>query len=372
MYLFVRSSTNPGPRVSRIASFIKKKGGEVAYLSPIRTGDSVVDGIARVGDLGSFDYFDGKGYLPYLMFLAITNIKTVKYLYKLRKQLKLVHFSDLESVLLGGILCKLLGIKYIYNIHDNFFQRYEFSSVLANVLKNFESLYIKASEFTLVPEEFRGAAYPKYVQNKIYVFRNFPNFNVSTERMPFSDSTIKLFYGGWISPNRNLDLYLQVASFLSQMDVTVKMLACGWGSAGYLSELQKRFYELGVEFEYLGQLKQTEAVDVLKSSDISIAYYSPDKIINLYAASNKIPEILGSNTILITNSQTEVAKRIKDYHVSLQFQDDVGETFNQLAGLIEDKNELSKLILNARRYYITNYNPKKIDEALEAVLNGYV
>jgi hypothetical protein len=372
MYLFVRGSTNPGPRVSRIVNYIKRKGGTVRYLSPIRTGDNVSHDIERVGDLGSFDYFDGKGYFSYLKYLVITNIRTIKLLFKLRAELKFVHFSDLESILLGGVFCKVFGIKYIYNIHDNYFQRYEYSNVLSKALMILESLFIKASECTLVPEDFRGTAYPDFVQNKISVFRNFPDFDVSTDRLPFSEPTIKLFYGGWISPNRNLELYLQVATYLTKLGYQVKMLACGWGGAEYLDELKNKFGELKVEFEYLGQLKQSDAVNILKSSDISIAYYSPDKIINLYAASNKIPEILGSNTVLITNYHTEVAKRMAPNNVSLQFTDGIDETFGALKRLLNDKNELTELIDNASCYYLANYNPKQIHEALEVILDGYV
>ena len=109
MFLFIRSSTNPGPRVHRIINHLKKQGKTVKYSSPIRTGDAVSVSVDRAGDLGHYDYFDGSGYFAYLNFIINTNIRIVSTLFRSRKQLELVHFSDLESVLLGGIFCKVFG-----------------------------------------------------------------------------------------------------------------------------------------------------------------------------------------------------------------------------------------------------------------------
>lgn len=372
MMLFIRSSTNPGPRVSRISNFLSSKGNETLYLSPIRTGDRVTNDIPRLGSLGEFDYFDGSGYLAYLKFILITNIRIAKYIWIFRRKIKLVHFSDLESVITGGVLCRILRIEYIYNIHDNFFQRYDFAKSISISLWSFESVYIWLSKVTLVPESFRGQVYPKFVQPKIHVFQNFPDFDVQTDRLPFEDEEVILFYGGWISPNRNLNLYLLLAKFLVASGHKVKMLACGWGSPEYLVSLQREFAALGVKMESLGQLKQADAVDWLKKSDISVAYYSPDKIINIYAASNKMPEILGSNTLLITNSHTEIAKRISHFDISLQFESDISEIFRRLTELINDKDELIGIVRRARCYYIENYSSEMVFQRLEEIFNGYI
>ncbi len=372
MYLFIRSSTNPGPRVSRIINFLLQQGNNIRYLSPIRTGDPVMNSVERAGDLGTYDYFDGNGYLAYLKFILKTNSKITLYLIQFRKELKLVHFSDLESVLFGGILCKLLGIKYIYNIHDNFFQRYEFSKFLSKALMWLECLYIKFSEITLVPEEFRKTAYPSSVHGKIQIFRNFPDFNVSTDRIPFSDDKIKIFYGGWISPNRHMDLFIKLADYLYKKGKKVEVITCGWGSNEYLNDLRSKFTEINVNFKYLGQLAQHDAIASLQECDISIAYYSPDKIINIYAASNKIPEILGSNTILITNSQSEIAKRLKQYKVSIQYNNDISEIYNEIEELCSSEILTVEMVNRANSLYACEYNPSLISKELKSIFNEIV
>lgn len=371
MILFVRSSTNPGPRVTRIMTFLLKMGKKVKYLSPIRTGDPVLKNVDRAGDLGVYAYFDGKGYISYLKFILRTNSITAIKILKNRDKLEFVHFSDLESVLFGGIVCKILGVKYIYNIHDNFFQRYEFKPFLANILKWLECLYIKLSELTLVPEEFRKSAYPSSVGEKILVLRNFPDFDVSTDRVPFSDNVIKIFYGGWISPNRHMNVFVDLARHLSTIGKQVEVFACGWGSSEYIDELLAEFAKINVKFDYLGQLPQKDSIEVLRGCDISVAYYSPEKIINVHAASNKIPEILGSNTILITNNQTEIAKRLSAHKVSLQFSHNISEVYSQLDSLLASPSLTKEMVHRAKRLYSAEYNPELINKELKGIFNEF-
>jgi len=372
MYLFVRSSTNPGPRVARIINYFTSKNKDVVYLSPTRFGDDVSNEYRDLGDLGQYDYFDGNGYFRYLVFLLKVNLLIALKIFKNRKKIKLVHFSDLEVVILGGLLCTILRIKYIYNIHDNFFQRYAFSNKISSFLKSFESLFIKMSDKTLVPEIFRKTAYPVSTYEKIHIFRNYPDFDVTTNRVPFLNGSITLFYGGWISPNRNLNQFKEIAKCLRDSGYVVKFNLCGWGDTSYLEELREAFVNLDVEFNYLGQLSQKEAVTYLKESDVSIAYYNPEKIINVFAASNKIPEIIGSNTILVTNNHTEIAKEILDNGVSLQFDLNVEEVIPDLISLIDSKENVLQFVNRSKDFYLKKYNPANMASDLKGLFHESV
>jgi hypothetical protein len=166
MYIFIRSSSNPGPRVLRIINYFINKGQKVVYLSPIRSFDKVNTKYRDWGYLGKYDYFDGSGFFNYLKFIFLINLLIVKKIFQNRKVINLVHFSDLEVALLGTILCKIMGIKFVYNIHDNFFQRYNFNNTIKTLLKYLESLYIYLSHKTIVPENFRKKCYPPFVLKK--------------------------------------------------------------------------------------------------------------------------------------------------------------------------------------------------------------
>ena len=61
MYLFVRSSTNPGPRVSRVMKYFQNSDNSTVYLSPCRSGDKLDETQRDFGILGNYDYFDGSG-----------------------------------------------------------------------------------------------------------------------------------------------------------------------------------------------------------------------------------------------------------------------------------------------------------------------
>ena len=362
MYLFVRSSTNPGPRVSRIINYVEGTGKRVVYLAPDRTGDIRNPRYRELGSLGEYDYFDGAGFRRYLLFVISINWLVAKNIYRHRREIKFVHFSDLEVVLFGSIVCKALGIRFIYNIHDNFFQRYNFGRIVTAGLRYLESFFILISHKTLVPEEFRQSCYPQYLHSKISVLRNYPDFDVSTAYMPFSNKTISLFYGGWISPNRSIELFFELADALISK---VQLNVCGWGDSNYLEWLSEQAARKEIIFKYLGQLSQTDTVGHLKLADAAIAYYSPDKVINIFAASNKIPEIIGSSTILITNRHTEIAKKIKPLNISLQFDTSIHEIIDEFVTLIEDKSLITAFDQRARDFYSQEYNPSKLQIVMD-------
>lgn len=367
MYLFVRSSTNPGPRVSRVMRYFEELGKATVYLSPRRTGDVPDNSPRDLGILGNYDYFDGSGIFQFLVFLFKVNLEVAKKIYSNRKNLKMVHFSDLEVVLFGGLLCRFFRIPYAYNIHDNFFQRYEFSMVISAFLKYLECFYILLSSVTLVPEMFRKSAYPSTCHKKIEVLRNFPDFDVRTEIKTFETGIVRLFYGGWISQNRNISQYFDLAFALKNRGFKVEMVLCGWGDKNYLKTLHEKFSEHDLGFKYLGQLSQKESVAWLQKSNVSIAYYSPDKTINILAASNKIPEIIGSSTILITNKHTEIAKVLAPLDISLQFDQCVSEIIDPLVDLLSNPKILKGLLERARDFYSKEYTPTKLQLAMDQV-----
>lgn len=372
MYLFIRSSTNPGPRVSRIIKYFASNKKNIIYLSPLRSGDDVNESFRDMGNLGTYDYFDGQGILKYMIFLLKTNYIISKKIIFNRKKIRFIHFSDLEVILAGAILCKIFGISFVYNIHDNFFQRYDFNRVLSSFLKYLETFFILISDKVFVPESFRSDAYPKFVTKKIKVIKNFPDFDIRSNHIPFTEDYISMFYGGWISPNRSLNHYFDLADGLIRKGFLVKLNICGWGDKGYIEKLKDISQRKGIKFNYFGQISQSDVIDHLKSADLSIAYYNPNKVINIFAASNKIPEIIGSNTILVTNKHTKIAEKIRPYKISLQFDESPLEILGDLADLINNKDQVIDFTERARSFYLKEYNSEKLKSEISRNLHEYV
>lgn len=370
MILYIRSSTNPGPRVKRIMRYFEEMGKSTVYLSPTRA-DDILDNTPRtLGDLGDFDYFDGKGFYRYIKFLLSVNLAVAKKIYANRRTIDLVHFSDLEVVLFGGLICRLVQIPFVYNIHDNFFQRYEYNIVVGGLLKYLESFYILLSAVTVVPEVFRKTVFPLKCWEKIEIVRNYPDFDTRIEFKPTISSRVRLFYGGWISPNRSIYQYSDLALALRNRGFGVEVIMCGWGNKDYIASLSENMSVDGIEFKYLGHLSQNETIIWLQKSDISIAYYSPDKAINILAASNKIPEVLGSNTILITNRHTEIAQALAPLEISLQFDESVHEVVDELISLLGNTKELQRFLERASNHYSREYSPEKLKIAMESAFRN--
>ena len=87
----------------------------------------------------------------------------------------------------------------------------------------------------------------------------------------------------------------------------------------------------------------------MQKSDISIAYYNPEKVINLFAASSKFQRFQ-SNTVLITNKQT-VSKLLHSAEVSLQFDQEILEIGCSLVELISSPEKTKALVTRSRSLF---------------------
>ena len=368
--LFVRSSSNPGPRVRRVMEYLKSESSySIAYMSPMRGAESPETDVERWGKLSRYKHFGGSDSFGFIVFLAKFNFSILKEIFGKRRILHAVHFSDLESILLGGLLCKMLGIKVAYNIHDNFFQRYAFSAPLARFLRRLEEFYVSLSYVCFVPAIYRAEAYRSKLRRKFSVVPNIPSQDISTSRVPFEDRRVRLFYGGWVSANRHLDLFVDLARLLECDGWQVEFRFCGWGDESYVSWLHNAMKEVGAVSTFLGQLPHDVALEELKASDVCIVHYDPSKQININAASKKIPEILGSNTILVTNAHTLIAQEIAPYDISLQYSEDVREVFSALRLLLQDEHLVARHVDRARSYFEKNFSARILKVSFDEAFN---
>ena len=155
--------------------------------------------------MGCYEYFSGRNFTKFLFFILFENFRILFRFLRKHREFGVVHVSDLELSFFVLPVAKLLKYPIIFNIHDNFSQRYGTNVFIACVLNLTESLYVKISTVTLVPAHFRKNTLMKFCHHKVHVVHNFAeDLSVSTvSEFSSVDGKLRVIYAGWISPTRD-------------------------------------------------------------------------------------------------------------------------------------------------------------------------
>ncbi|MDB4806245.1 glycosyltransferase family 4 protein, partial [Akkermansiaceae bacterium] len=106
--------------------------------------------VRRVGKF--YPMLNGIGLWAYIRGIVSYNRHALKLLRSSKPDV--IHFSDVESFFAVFFYVLFNKVRTIYNIHDNFGQRYPLPKWINAILNVFEGLIVKFSNTTLVPEKF--------------------------------------------------------------------------------------------------------------------------------------------------------------------------------------------------------------------------
>lgn len=348
--IFLRTSSKPIPRLKRVAHVADELGYHSLFVGANREmnlpANDNWDGIdvERVGKF--YPLLNGKSLIRYFMGVISYNIGAFNLLRK--KKPDIVHFSDVESFLAVFFYKFFSKVKTLYNIHDNFAQRYVLPKFLNFILNVIEGLIVKFSDATMVPEEFRLNALPKFCRKKISVVRNTPIDPGAYEHNGFDKEKIKIVFAGWFDQGRGISTLLQLAD----LDSRFELHFAGEGNKELINEVTSRENCI-----FHGFLNHEKVLDLTKSCDFVFAHYCPSRVINIYAAPNKLAESLAIGRPVIINSETFVSKlvAIKDAGVVTKY-DDVHSLYEKIISLSSDYEFYKKCCSNARRLFEEDYS----------------
>lgn len=366
--LFIRSSTNPGPRVIRMMRFFLSKGFECEYWAPHRGADRELnEELFRRRPLGSYEYFSGKNLIKFIYFILVENFRVLFRFLAKRHEVDVLHISDLELAFLVLPIARMLNFPIIFNVHDNFSQRYGSNYFITNALNLIESIYVKLSTVTLVPAQFRRNTFIKFCHNKVLVVHNFAdklNVNIVPKR-GFDNRNLRVIYGGWISPTRGLIDVLDILEVLAHKGLSIQLTLCGWGREDEVEDFITSAADKGIGAVYLGQISQNAVIEELVRSDLSFALYDTSKPINVQTASNKIPEILACNTVLVTSLGTLIEQSLSVAAACVSYSGNAMATAEDIYYLFDNEMALRKRLKNQTEYFNQHYNEDERSETMD-------
>jgi len=217
---FVRLDSRPVPRVTRMMRVAAEMGMAPTFLgAPRKEGLPRTEEwegmhVERVGPVQPM--LNGAGLRQYVVGTLWFNAAVFSALRKVRPGL--VHASDVESAPACILYTKLHRVPFIYNIHDNFADRYVVPDIVRFFLNALEGLFVQASASTVVPESFRRQALPPWVHRKVSVVRNTP-VDIGRTVPPPTGERVRVLYAGWLDNGRGLSALLTLSSRHSDLEL---------------------------------------------------------------------------------------------------------------------------------------------------------
>ncbi|PWK50878.1 glycosyltransferase [Pleionea mediterranea] len=359
--IFLRTSSKPIPRVKRVAHVANELGYETLFVGAYRDGNlkrkDVWDGleVERVGKF--YPMLNGVGLMTYLKGVVSYNRGAFKLLKD--KKPDVIHFSDVESFFAVFFYRIFSKVSTLYNIHDNFGQRYPLPKLVNQLLNIFEGLIVRFTTATMVPEQFRADALPKFCRSKIQVVRNTPVDPGASPHAGFEDDKIKLVFAGWLDEGRGIDTLLELA----EMEPRVELHVAGEGSKELIERLESKR-----NCKYYGFLDHEQVLSLTRECDFVFAHYSPHRTINIYAAPNKLAESLAVSRPVIINSEALVSKPVqcKSCGIVTDY-GDVRELHKNILALVANYDAYISACKKARELFEEEYSWESVKESTVAV-----
>jgi glycosyltransferase involved in cell wall biosynthesis len=121
---------------------------------------------------------------------------------------------------------------------------------------------------------------------------------------------------------------------------------------------------------YLGFLTSQEILEETKHCHFVPVLYDPSRIINRFAASNKLAEALSIGRPVILNNELEIAKELADATSIVRVRyAEAGAVGARLRAIVKDPARYVEACAEARRIYDSHYNWEKAKaDSLSALL----
>jgi glycosyltransferase involved in cell wall biosynthesis len=254
--------------------------------------------VVRLGK--PFPLLNGRRLLTYVSSVAAYNLALARLLAE--TQPTIVHCSDVETSFGALAARRLRGQRRIYNIHDNIAQRYQLPAPARWLLNQIEGGIVRSFDIALTPEGFRREALPAWARNKVAVVRNTPR-DPGFSPPPPSNEIIRIFFGGWLDWGRGLGAILDLVAENPDFELRV----AGEGSPDVIAKLRA-----SPRVTYLGFLDHQAILAETAQAHLIPALYDPARLINRFAASNKLAEALAVGRPILINSEMMIAREFGD------------------------------------------------------------
>ena len=311
--VFIRSNpVNPDVRVEKEVTSLSQHGYSIKIIAWDRK--SSTDSLGETPTGIPIIRFGIKAPLgvKVVLYWIIWWIRVFNWL--MRNDWDVVHAADFDCYIPALLAAKLKQRKIIYDIYDFMPGRLPLPKAIYIIFRNTDLFFMRFADSIIIVDDCR------YEQmnlsrddNKVSVIYNSPvdiydknNVNTST------GNNVTIFYGGVISPHRDVLSMLHIARDMPNVSVGI----AGGGNKEIIASI-KSFSSNYENIEYYGILPYNEVLIHTMNANILFALYDPSTNNNKYSSPNKLFESMMLGKPIIMNSGIAAADIVQNHECGI-------------------------------------------------------
>ncbi|KOS63008.1 hypothetical protein FJQ98_06530 [Lysinibacillus agricola] len=367
MVILIRSNeANPDPRLQKYINYLESSHQNYKVLAWNRGKENIKK--------ANFTYFNlqtgyGLAYknIPYkiawFIFIFI-------YLIRNRKSYSLIHACDFDTMLPAYYSTIFTRKKIVFDVFD-WFSNPQPKGFIKCTINRIENILFKKTDFAIICEKYRiNQVNPKY-RREFFVLPNIPSIQLKDDQDIYKKVNSQrlnykyiLSYVGVFDQFRGLE---DILKFVSQNEDFCLNIA----GYGYLENLVFEISEKYDNVIYWGKVDYNTGLNMMKNSDMIIAFYYCQDDDHFYAAPNKYYEGLFLGKAILTNNDTLLAQNTIKHDTGFVIQEGLPSisTFflNQFnIDDVQQKNKNTKAIWQTA---FENYTEKFMTEIYQKILD---
>ena len=279
---------------------------------------------------------------------------------------KVVHACDLDSILPCYIYKILFRKKLVFDVFD----RYAMALIparfkrLYSLINFFEEFFSEHSDALIVAGGEKVLRTLKKKPKHFAVVMNCPQdyfINNEKSKPQENDDNFKLVYTGGIRKDRALESVAEAIRELKSINFVIAGPIIDKEVLHKMQQLQSVTYQ--------GLLPPIKALSLEASSDILVAFYSPQILWNNLTLPNKLFEAMMCGVPIITNIAHEIVNET-GCGIIVEY-DNVGQLKETIIKLRDDPNLRKRLGENGRKAFLEKYNWDIMEQRLYKIY-GYL
>lgn len=251
-------------------------------------------------------------------------------IWKRKKTCTIIHACDIDAVLPGLLIGRLLHKKVVFDIFD-WISSLTGKGVVYKIVEFLQNFAYKSCDAVILCEEERKSQ-AKTVNKTVLVLPNIPNGKIK-----FDDETLKrtsgqhkdyefvISYVGVFDRDRGLENLLECVSQRPNILLNI-------AGFGVLDDQIKLYAGTYKNICYWGRVEYAIGQTIMKNSDMIAAMYHLTSSLHKYAAPNKYYESLFLEVPMITTDKTLVGAKTKKYDTGFV----LDESVESLAAMLDD------------------------------------
>ena len=272
-----------------------------------------------------------------------------------------IHACDLDC----GLIAKISGFPYFYDIYDYFVDSHSFNKILNTIFEHIEIGVINKAETTIICTEERKIQIKNAKPHKVVVIYNSPDLSDMEDSNRNDESEYDYAYCGTLGEGR---LIKEIIS-AHRDNQDLKFIFAGNGS---YADLAKKASNESETFIFRGVISYEDVLKIEKNAIAISAIYNPITRNNQLCAPNKFYEALALGKPVIVCKGTGIDRVVEKNKIGVVINYNGEEFYKALRYLKNNPTACKQMGAKGRVLYESSFSWKQSKIKLQNLYSEYL